>query len=188
MKSNNLILNLYEMFILRDFTYVISGSFFLAILGYIIDVNYIEWINYITLNGFKFILFLAFSYITGLLIQEGLSWTRVIVTYPNHLKNMGEYAIQINKISKNYDIRILRILERTIYFKHIGSAIGSVAIINAIVLLIPLYCRHSKIDILLFLIMVLISIITITENRHKLKQQVTILTTLEEDIKKRHKI
>ena len=161
----------YENFLMRDLTYVFAGSLLLASTKYAYDGNLICAIDYVTQDVFKFTIFLSVSYAIGLIVQEGVSFIKIVKTQPEIPKPYNDYFLLMADIRENYGFAIIREIERTIYLKHVGAAIGSTSLISSLILLIPLIKYHKIEDFMVFFILIILTIVCLIENRFKLNQQ-----------------
>lgn len=192
--SNSIISKMYENFLARDLTYIFAGGLLLTNINYACNRNFKGFFNYITENLFKFIIFLGVSYFIGLITQEGLSFINIktkskkeiyiIKTRPEIPSQYKNYCSLMTDIEKYFGLITLKEIERTIYLKHIGTAIGSASLISSIILLFPLIKYHNIKDFILFLGFLIITIICLIQNREKLNTQNKTFSELAEEIVK----
>jgi hypothetical protein len=176
--SNNIFDRIYENFFTRDFCYILGGSLLLIIIKYAWDRNIIDLINYITENFLKFIVFILFSYVIGVIVQEGLSFIKVVNTSTQIPSSHTNYLLAIEDIRKNYSEVTLREIERVIFLKHFGASIGGASLIGSIVLLVIVIKFKRVQDYFLLLILILFTIVCLRENIFKKKQQDKIIEDL----------
>ena len=70
----------YDNFIMRDLNYAFSGGLIYACIYYTFGKNLECGISYITNNFFIFIIFIIASYFTGIIVQAGVSFTKLFRT------------------------------------------------------------------------------------------------------------
>lgn len=181
--SNNIFNRIYENFFTRDFCYILGGSLLLIIIKYAWDRNIIDLINYITENLLKFIVFILFSYVVGVISQEGLSFIKVVNTSTEIPPSHNNYLLVIEDIRKNYSELTLREIERVIFLKHFGACVGGASLISSIVLLVIVVKFQKVQDYFLLCILILFTVVCLKENIIKKKQQDKILEDLTNKLK-----
>jgi len=173
----------YENFLMRDLTYVFAGVLLLASTKYAYDRELIDAINYVSQDIFKFVIFIAVSYFIGLIVQEGCTFVGIVKTRPE--KPAKEYAkyLMLRANIRRQRPEAIREMERVIYMKHIGAAIGSASFISCLILIFFPLCdalfKHRQISLELFkildfwivLALLLITIVCVILNRQRLKDQ-----------------
>ena len=180
---------IYENFVMRDFTYVVSGSFILSSIVYSFW-SYEEFLKTFSLiidNTIFFIIVLIISYFTGLINQEFFKLIRVIkttTTVPVSYKNYNSNFILVSDIENNFSFYTIRRLERIVFLKHIGAAIGSSSLVSFLIFLYPLCKFTRKIDIVISLLFFILTIICIIENRVKFTKNNEVLEDLAQKINK----
>ena len=162
---------LYENFLMRDLTYVFGGALLLASIKYAYDGNLLDAIDYVSQDFLKFILFLTISYFIGLIVQEGASFIKIVKTRPKIPKPYNDYFILMEDIQEKYGFGTIRRIERIVYLKHVGAAVGSASLIGSFILLVSLIKYHKIGDFIAFFILIAFTIVCLIENRWKLKQQ-----------------
>ena len=180
---------LYENFLMRDFTYIFGGGILLASVKYAYDGNLIGAIDYVTQDFLKFIIFLITSYFIGLIVQEGVSLIiiktkskeRYIIKTTQEIP-YSDYFLLMAEIQKKYGGGTIRRIERIIYLKHVGAAIGSASLISSLILLVPLIKYHRAWDFIIFFVLIITTVACLMENRLKLKQQDKVLKHLADTI------
>ena len=162
---------IYENFIMRDLTYVFSGSLVLMSILYISDVDLINCIEYISQNVIIFLLFISVSYVTGHITFTGVMFlkifTKVEDVYAPHndLKTLW-------KLQEKYGPDTIRRIERENYLDRLARTIGSATLISSFILLFHLikYLIINDIDIIILDIIIisisaLITIVCVKEDR-----------------------
>jgi len=185
---------MYENFLARDLTYIFAGGLLLTNINYACNINIKFFFDYITANLFKFIIFMGVSYFIGIIIQEGLSFINIktkseknfyiINTRAEIPTPYTNYCTLITDIKKHFGLTTLKELERIVYLKQIGSAIGASFFLSSLILLIPLFKHCRLINFILFFTHILFTIICLKENRYKSKQQNDALKALADEINK----
>ncbi|MBU4350474.1 MAG: hypothetical protein L6305_09180 [Actinomycetia bacterium] len=181
--SNGIFSRIYETFFTRDFCFISGGSLLLIIIKYVLDGEVIDLINYITGNFLKFIVFLTFSYIIGVIVQEGLYFTKIIITTTKIPSSYKNYILVIEDIRKNYSTVTLREIERVIFLKQFVTCIGGASLISSIILLVIVIKFNKVQDYFLLCVLILLTIVYIKENRFKQKQQDKIFKDLTNKLK-----
>ena len=86
-------------------------------------------------------------------------------------------------IQKNYGVDTIRRIERTIYLKHVGAAIGSASLISCLILLVPLIKYQFRgWDCVIISVLAVLTIVCLLENRWKLNQQNETLKNLADNM------
>ena len=174
--------DVYENFLMRDLTFVFSGSLLLASAKYAYGGKLIDTIDLISENGLTFIIFLAISYFIGLIIQEGFLIfqefvAKVFKTEKRLVKMDLNSAVLMARIYEKYGFDPIRRIERTSYLKQVGAAIGFASLISAFILLF----NEFYICALIFFV---ITIVCIFENRNKYDKQSRTLKYFEAQLEK----
>ena len=178
---------IYENFIMRDLTYIFSGSLLLINILYISEVNLLNAIDYISQNFIKFILFVSVSYLTGYIAFTGVMFLRIFskvqVIYAPH------YEIKIlAELQKDYGPETIKRIERGRYLYSFARTIGSAFLINSLILLIPLFKYHGIGDFIIFFVSLLVTIVCVMEDRRlfkKLRENLVELGCISETQKQR---
>lgn len=163
---------IYENFIMRDLTYVFSGSLVLMSILYISDVDLINCIEYISQNVIIFLLFISVSYVTGHITFTGVMFlkifTKVEDVYAPHndLKTLW-------KLQEKYGPNTIRRIERENYLDRLARTIGSATLISFFILFFHLIIKYLrindidiiKLDIIIISILALITYVCVKEDR-----------------------
>jgi len=160
--------NIYECFLLRDLVYVFGGSLVLGSIYYAFKENIIIGINYVTQNFLRFLIFLVVSYFVGLIVTDGIKQIKFIkIVEPDTLLSENfNFTILMAKIRETWGVNTIRRIERCIYFKKVGSVIGSTSLISALILIVPLISNFTLVELIFFLILVLCAVICLIEHRN----------------------
>ena len=132
----------YEHYLMRDLVYVSSGALLIITIYYAIEgeVMIKEFLNDITQNIFRFLLFLFFSYFFGLIAQESCRKIKYkkskLIEMRPYEKEKGEYDMLMPMIHKEFGVYAIRRIERTIFVKTVGSAFCSAAFVFFVLLVI----------------------------------------------------
>lgn len=173
----------YERFLMRDLTYVFSGSILLlsimfAFYGETKTINLA--INYIlnNCNWCALLILLILSYFIGFITKEGLQHLKTkngpiffstLPNYPFPFNEKGETLgkgslIMKSLISKRYGFNTTRELERRIYIFHIGASLGTASLIGSVILFIAIFFNglsgsinnHGTYFLLMFVLIMLV--------------------------------
>lgn len=176
---------LYENFIMRDLTYISSGALLLIILyecfsNEILNLNF-KIILYPT-SKLDFMLFFLISYFLGIIAQEILTLNnpnncvtkkiqKVIFRTKPNTPNNENYLKIISMVESKYGNHTLRSFERTIFLKHIFTALGSTSVICFGITLLSLCIHGNPKDLLLLIISFVLFIICKIQYHNKIKLQ-----------------
>jgi len=170
-RTSELIGSLYEHFVLRDVVYAAGGALVLGSAKYAWDGDVWSGADYVSKSVPLFLLFLVAAYFVGLLVQEGLTFLKVVKTAAALPVDYEEEEIVRWKISKVYGRRTLAGIERTIFLKQVGSTIGASAFISYYILLANAFLDKRVLDVPVVIAMAVVTLVCIGENRCKLRQQ-----------------
>ena len=160
---------IYENFIMRDLTYVFSGSLLLISILYVCEGNLINCIEYISQNLIMFIIFVGISYLTGYIVFTGAMFLKIFKKVQDVYAPRNELKI-LWEINNKYGPDTVKRIERESYLDRFARNIGSASLISALILLIPLFKYHTIGDIIIFSVAVLVSIICVMEDRRWFKK------------------
>ena len=162
---------IYENFLMRDLTYVAGGALLIAGIEYARHGDLTHATDYISQNTLKFVLFLGVSYFVGLVVKEGMCFTKIFKVAPEVPKPYDDYFLLMGDIQKKHGSDVIRRIERIIYLKHVGVAIGSASFISSWILLIPLIRYHEIKYFTAFFVLVVLTLVCLMESRSKLREQ-----------------
>jgi len=168
---------IYENFFMRDLTYVFGGSILLATTYHTLKENLcLEQnlscaIKYVTQNLYTFLILIAVSYFYSLIVQEGClnlyKFLKFLLTkiFKTESKDPPYEPIEVFMalLSKKFGASDIRELERTIYLKNVGSAIGTSSLISTLIFLFRLIENYEKSDRIIFVVLVVITAVGFSE-------------------------
>lgn len=174
---NGFINKIYENFFMRDLTYIFGGSILLASIYHALEKEYaLEQklsfaIKYVTQNFFAFLILMAVTYFIGLIAQEGClnlfegCWFLLkklfgIKPSPKRYDSIDEFKALL---SQKFGANGTRELERTIFLKNMGSAVGASSGISAIIFLVLYKATHEPRDLRIFFVLAIITSVCIWE-------------------------
>ena len=132
------IYNIYECFLLRDLAYFFGGSLILASIYYAFERNLINAVDYITQDFLKFLIFSCVSYFVGLIVHDGVKQIEIKsfrIVMPDTLRSDNfVFTMLMASIHKKWGNNAARRIERIIYFRNVGSVVGSASLISFLIL------------------------------------------------------
>lgn len=162
----NTSVNLYENFILRDLTYITSGSIIIGSAYFAFTMDIISAVDYITQDFLKFIVFLAISYTLGYIIREGFVILKVFKAHSDIKLSGNNIFGSINsKIFKEVGINAFRDIERNVYFMHFAASLGSGFLLSGIIFLIIFILNPNFAYLMIFFTFMIFTAICIFDNR-----------------------
>jgi len=172
-EANRLMANAYKHFVMRDFTYIFSGGLVLGSARYAYDGQLLAGLEYVTASVLTFVVFLGCAYYVGLIAQEGASFVGIMKTDSG--VGVSKWIPTLDAFESKYKEEGLVRLERIIYFKHVGSALGSCAMLSAVILLIHLITDYTLIEFIAVLTLVIAAAVCLKLNRRAYRDQSSVL-------------
>jgi len=159
--------NIYECFLLRDLVFIFGGSLILGSIYYVFNGDIITAVNYVTQNFFKFLLFLIVSYFTGIIVSDGVKQIKFIkIVEPDTLMSENfNFTILMARIREKWGVNTIRRIERCIYFKKVGSVIGSALLISALILVVSIIINFKLKESIMIFVLLIFSMVCLIENR-----------------------
>jgi len=132
---------IYENFFMRDLTYIFGGSILLASIYHAfganmsLEKNLLCAIEYVTQNFFTFLILITVTYFIGIIVQEGCLnlINKIIKTKSKDPEPYDSIDVFKAHLNKEFGCDSLRELERVIFFKNVGSAIGASSGLSALI-------------------------------------------------------
>ena len=161
---------LYESHFLRDVTYTASGLIVVATVFISFAGRLSPLVAAMERHLILAIMVLVLSYVVGLLLQEGFTALGLFRTEPDIPQPFKTRHVLMSEIAQRCGPAATRELERTIYLKHVGAAIGSASVIASICLLVA-SCAHDVRYLFGLLFSLPLLLVCLYLNKSKLKEQ-----------------
>lgn len=160
---------IYEKFFMRDLTYIYGGSLLLISIQYVREGNLINTIDYISQNLIVFIIFLGISYVAGYIVFTGVMFLKIFDTVKDIYTPHNEIKI-LADILKKYGPDTIKRIERENYLERFARTIGSASLISSCVLIFSFIMYNRFGDLIISLILVVITIVCLKENKRWVKK------------------
>lgn len=168
-ESKNIFEKIYENLFMRDISYIFSGGFFLTIIIYALNFNFLNLFNIITNNFYSFILFILLSYFIGTFLYFLAPLCRVIPFEILKPKICADKLEIYTDIQNKYGNFAIKQLERVLFVRNFSSTISMAFLLGIILEIYHFITYKIMIDLIIIILFFLFSLffIYIARTHHK---------------------
>jgi hypothetical protein len=157
--EKGLLADLYDMFVLRDVMYVVSGSWILFFLYYsVADFHFDSFLDHVTRNTTVFFLYIAMAYFLGLLSYLTIQNLKYINTDPCDFTD--NYHRARAYLQEQGDTYVTRCVERSTFMQMAAFTIFTASIVSAGLLAVKMARNYSQQDLFYLALIVLVMVIS----------------------------